>query len=320
MKKLLKSMAGLLCLAMLTGCAREAFGPEQLQTQPPAETTGAAEETKWEWSGASALEDRQLSAQQAFVYDCQTGEFLSMVGEAGDKIYPASITKLFSAYVALRFLAPDREVTAGDALELVGYGSSVAEIQAGDVLTVEMLVAAMMLPSGNDAAYILAVEAGREAAKDPSMPAAAAVERFMKEVNGQLRVNRFTGTQFTDPDGYHDYDHYTNPADLAAMAKLVMEDETVMKYAGMPRLELELVSGQQHSWENTNWLLHPESEFYCPYAIGLKTGQTPTAGSCLLSAFEVEGKQYLIGVFGCPEIEDRFLDTLLLLQQIPGVQ
>lgn len=58
-----------------------------------------------------------------------------------------------------------------------------------------------------------------------------------------------------------------------------------------------------------------DSEHYCPYAIGLKTGQTPSAGSCLLSAFEYDGTLLLIGVFGCPEAEDRFADTLQLFNQ-----
>lgn len=312
----LRMTALLLAAVLLTGCSAPAFAPEEPQTQPSVAETTEAIQTEPAWSNPVSREDRLLSAEQAFVYDCREEKFLTLVGDEGDAVYPASITKLFSAYVALLLLEPDREVTAGDALELVGYGSSVANIQPGDVLTVEMLVAAMMLPSGNDAAYVLAAEAGREAAKDSGLSASAAVERFMREVNGQLRVNRLTGTQFTNPDGYHEYGHYTNMADLAVMAKLVMENEIIMKYAGLPHLDMKFVSGQTHEWKNTNWLLHPESEFYCPYAIGLKTGQTPTAGSCLLSAFEVEGKRYVIGVFGCPEIEDRFCDTLMLLDQI----
>ena len=78
-------------------------------------------------------------------------------------------------------------------------------------------------------------------------------------------------------------------------------------------------SGQTKTWENTNKLVDPTSEYYCPIAVGLKTGQTPSAGSCLLSAFTYEGKAYVIGVFGCPEIEDRFADTLQLLNQTLGL-
>jgi len=71
-------------------------------------------------------------------------------------------------------------------------------------------------------------------------------------------------------------------------------------------------------WKNTHALIHPDSEYYCPYAIGLKTGQTPSAGSCLLSAFRCEGRTLIIGVFGCPETQDRFADTLQLFNEAIG--
>ena len=67
---------------------------------------------------------------------------------------------------------------------------------------------------------------------------------------------------------------------------------------------------------NTNELTNPSSQYYCAYATGLKTGQTPKAGSCLLSSFEYKGRTLIIGVFGCPEKDDRFPDTLQLLTQV----
>lgn len=258
--------------------------------------------------------DREMTADQAFVYDCQTKQFSYLAGKENDRIYPASITKLFTAHVALQFMESTQEITAGDALELVGVGSSVAEITAGDVLSVEQLVEAMLLPSGNDAAYILAVEVGRILAEDASISASKAVQNFVDEMNGQARALGMTGTHFTNPDGYHDSNHYTNYKDLVTIGMLAMENETVMKYATEPTAE-KVLGGQTKQWKNTNMLIHPESEYYCPYATGLKTGQTPSAGSCLLSSFDIEGRKFIIGVFGCPEIEDRFEDTLQLLNE-----
>ena len=72
-------------------------------------------------------------------------------------------------------------------------------------------------------------------------------------------------------------------------------------------------------WKNTNELIHPDSKYYCPYAVGLKTGQTPNAGACLLSAFEMYGYQWIIGVFGCPEEFDRFDDTIQLFNETIGL-
>ena len=167
---------------------------------------------------------------------------------------------------------------------------------------------------------MLAAAAGRVIKEDESLSASAAVAAFIKEMNAQARALGMTGTHFTNPDGYHEYDHYTTNADLVAIAKLAMENETVMKYAVVSQEDAVLGSGKTKQWKNTNALVDPKSEYYCPYATGLKTGQTPSAGSCLLSSFNVEGDQYIIGVFGCPEIEDRFEDTLQLLNRTLGIR
>ena len=257
-------------------------------------------------------EDRELTAKQAFVYDCITEEFTFLLGKETDRVYPASITKLFTAYVALQYLQPDEILTAGDALDLVGAGSSVAEIKKGDALSVEMLVEAMLLPSGNDAAYILAVEAGRVIGNEETMGPWYTAEVFVEEMNRQAEMLGLSGTHFTNPDGYHDDNHYTNFADMAFIGRLVMENDVIMKYANVSE-DTPSFGGEAKTWENTNQLINPRSEYYCPIATGLKTGQTPSAGSCLLSSFEKGDQRYIIGVFGCPEIEDRFADTLQLL-------
>ena len=99
--------------------------------------------------------------------------------------------------------------------------------------------------------------------------------------------------------------------DLALLGMLALGDPIIMEYAAVAK-ETVTISGETREWKNTNALIHEDSEYYCPYAIGLKTGQTPSAGSCLLSAFEYDGTTYIVGVFGCPEVDDRFADTLQL--------
>lgn len=317
----------LLIVAVWTvvGISQDAFSDDTLSTGGPTdantvETVQQTEETTEPaitWATYPA--DRELTAQQAFVYDCGKGEFAYLLGAQTDRVYPASITKLFSAYVALQFLPPEEMITAGAALDLVGIGSSVAQIEKGDILSVEQLVEAMLLPSGNDAAYILADATGKVIAEDDTLSPSAAVEAFMKEVNGQLRAMGLSGTQFTNPDGYHSPDHYTTFAGLVVMSEKVLENETIMKYAATAG-ETVTLGERELEWKNTNALIDPTTEYYCPYATGLKTGQTPSAGSCLLSSFDVEGQQYIIGVFGCPEIEDRFADTLQLLNEALGIE
>ena len=298
-----------------------AFAPSQ--PEQPAQTQETTQATTQETTQATEPwmtipTDRELTAKQAFVYDCSAGSFAYLLGGETDRVYPASITKLFTAYVALQFLAPEQQITAGEVLDLVGPGSSVAGIEKGNVLTVEMLVEAMLLPSGNDAAYILADAAGKVIREDASLSPSKAIDAFLKEMNGQARSLGMSGTQFTNPDGYHSPDHYTTFADMVKMGEKVIANETIMQYAVVSKENPVFESGEEKNWENTNKLVDPTSPYYCSFATGLKTGQTPSAGSCLLSSFDYAGKQYIIGVFGCPEIEDRFVDTLQLLKQTVG--
>lgn len=259
--------------------------------------------------------DRQLLAQQYFVYDCNANSFLTISGQENQRVYPASITKLFTAYVAMQYLTPETQITAGNELDLVAWGSSVAKIQKGDILTAEQLIEAMILPSGNDASYMLACAAGRVIKGNTQMSASAAVQAFIDEMNTQAKQKGMAGTHFVNPDGIHDTNHYTTFADLTVLGKLSLENETIMRYATVPE-ETVTLHGESIDWKNTNALIDPDKPYYCPYAIGLKTGQTPSAGSCLLSAFRKDEQTLLIGVFGCPEEEDRFDDTLQLFNQI----
>ena len=308
----------LLLVAVVVRCSTNAPAPGPEETEPPVvqttpPTTTAPEKLQITWK--TYPQTRQLTAQQAFVYDCESESFTFLAGTQTDRVYAASITKLFTAYVALQYLEPSRPITAGDVLDLVGAGSSVAEIEKGNVLTCEMLVEAMLLPSGNDAAYIPAAEAGWELEGDRSMSASAAVGAFVKEMNRQAKALGMTGTQFMNPDGYHTDEHYTNFSDLVTIARVSLENETILQYAAVSRENARFESGEAKQWKNTNALIDPQSQYYCPYALGLKTGQTPSAGSCLLSAFNVEGRVCIIGVFGCPDVDARFDDTLQLLNQ-----
>ena len=300
-----------LCLGLVTCGGTEDPDPGQAQ-QDPAQAD-LPEEPAITWM--TLPDDRQLTAQQYFVYDCQAQRFVTIAGEQTEKIYPASVTKLFTAYVAMQYLQAGEVLTAGSELELVAYGSSVAELEQGDRLTVAQLVEAMLLPSGNDAAYVLAAAAGRRISGAYSQDAASAVSAFVERMNEQAQRVGMTGTHFANPDGIHSDDHYTTYADLAVLGTLALKNPYITRYAATASQTLTLGTDRTVTWKNTNALIDPASPYYCPLATGLKTGQTPYAGSCLLSAFQTEDRTLLIGVFGCPEEEDRFADTLQLFNQ-----
>ncbi len=330
MKKLLRIEIAVLAVVLLTvlviGIVKGPSAPTASVTDPTTEPTTPTTAPTTPPTGPLFPEDfvptwntypddRDVRARQYFVYDCDLQQFLIFSGSSNAKVYPASITKLFTAYVALKYLEPSHQVTAGSALDLISWDSSVAYIRKGDVLTVEQLVEAMLLPSGNDAAYLLACEAGRTIWNNPNMPATDAVKGFMERLNYHLQTEGMTGTHLVTPDGIHKNDHYTCFADLVQIGQLAMENPIIRKYTAEPRKELVL-HGETLVWKNTNALINPDSDYYCPYALGLKTGYTSSAGNCLLSAFQVGERELIIGVFGCPNSSDRFDDTLQLFNKV----
>ena len=276
-------------------------------TRPPDPRPGALE------AAAEGME-----AGCVFVCDGETGQMLYCSTGPEESMYPASITKLFTAWVALRYLEPDRVVTAGEELELVRSGSSTACISKGCRLRVDMLVEGMLLPSGNDAAYVLAAAAGREIAGDGNLTALKAVQVFVEEMNRQAEELGFTKTGFTNPDGYHAGGHYSCPEDVARIGMLAMEDPVIAKYAGLQQDTVTFESGQWITWYNTNLLLEPGSAFYIPGTLGLKTGYTGEAGYCLLAGFETERGRILVGIFGAETKNSRYYDAAALLDACTG--
>ncbi len=264
-------------------------------------------------------EEGIVQCQDYFVYDCEKQQFLTFSQDLNAPVYPASITKLFTAYVALQYLDPDAVLTAGEEQNFLEPNSSIAYIFEGYKLSVSMLVEGMLLPSGNDAAYLLAAAAGR-AHGGEDLSAASAVAHFVEMMNAEAEKLGMAGSHFTNPDGYHDPDHYTCYADLATIAHLALDTPLIAQYAATHQESVVYASGHTNTWTNTNRLLDPQSQYYCPDAIGLKTGNTEEAGSCLLSAFDAGDRVLVVGVFGCSSTSFRFRDTLTIYELAKNYQ
>ncbi len=285
--------------------------PEEISSESSAEDV--SEETEFPFP-VHTLQP-SVTAKQAFLYDSVLNVAF-VKGDLNKKIYPASITKLYTAYVALQYLDTDNILTAGDELSLVGAGSSIAYITRGHRLTVEMLIQGMMLPSGNDAAYVLAAGAGRAILGDSSASYKEAVEAFVAAMNEHAMADGLADTHFSVPDGYYREDHYTTMADLLKIALLVVENETIIRYTGMYSAKVMYASGETNSWTNTNKLLNPQSSYYRPDVVGLKTGFTSQSGYCLLTAEKRGDRWVLVGVFDCSQADSRFSDTVTLLESL----
>ena len=285
-----------------------------LPTDAPAEPVSLPEGTVPTAVEAKAI-TREITADSYFAYDIREDVYLAKLGDSAEKLYPASITKLLTSYVVLQHMDPEETVKVGDALSLVQPDSSVAKLQAGDELTVSQLIVGMMLPSGNDAAQVIAVATGRKLGGS-NLTCGAAVDVFVEEMNRQAEALGMVNSHFANPDGFHHDDHYTTMDDLVVLCKKVLKDPVMTGYTSLVEESLE-VNGRTLEWANTNILLHSEEELYHANAIGMKTGYTGMAGNCLISAFFEEDRVILIGVFGCPGFtEDRYYDTVAIYESL----
>lgn len=285
---------------------------EPLPTDPPPTTEPPTEPPVEVVLGDSFT----MEAKHWFAYHCGEERMLVTSHDPTEKIWPASVTKLFSAHVALKYLDPETVVKVGTEVNLVAADSSIAYIKPGHKLTVAQLVEGMMLPSGNDAAYALAVAAARAESGDSKMSAKDALARFVELMNQEAQDQGMTGSHWANPDGYHDFDHYTSIADLVTIAKLALDNELILQCTGTPTDRVVYVSGEVANWNNTNQLIRPDSQYYCPDAVGLKTGNTSYAGFSLLSAYKMEGEYVIVGIFKCQRPEERFSNSLRLYEVI----
>lgn len=299
--------------------------PDQMQSsKPSASVSPAPSQPSQPQPSQTAPEETQppikltfgegftLEARDYFVYDCGQENLMAVSGDLEKKVYPASVTKLFTAYVALQYLDPNSTITLGKEVYMVPSDSSLAHVKMGQRISVAHLVEGMLLPSGNDAAYALAVAAAKVHSGNPAMEPDAGLKYFVRLMNDTASQLGMHSSHFVNPDGYHDPDHYTSCGDLITIARLALSSDLIRQCAIKTEDRVKYSNGEVAVWNNTNALINPESQYYHEDAIGLKTGHTSAAGFCVLTAFELDGEYIIIGTFGCLRPEDRFIDALKL--------
>ena len=267
---------------------------------------------------AEQIEPGNLEASEACVYNLTREKILYEKG-LENSIAPASTTKLLTALTVLDYCEGQEVVTVGDELNWVAEDASRAGLVQGNTLTIEQLLEALLLPSGNDAAYVLATYTGRQLAKEQSIDVADAVMYFMEAMNEKAVSIGAENSNFVRPDGYDEENQYTTAGDLTQIAAAFWncdkEDGILRRIAGEASARAVFEDGTDVTWQNTNLLLQEDSPYYYPNAVGLKTGSSGNAGKCLIAAAEISGEVYLTVMMGNSE-EGRFQDTLQVYREI----
>ena len=348
-KKIMKITALVLCAAILSGvllfagmkCTKTKEEEPAVQIQASAEASTPAnkasepeppeEESKEEQplvnkhkytvnkdrfsAGTTSELDEKISAEFVALYDVTADEVVYSKNYS-KKCYPASTTKLLTAITACRVVTDPKTVfTVGNEIKMIGEDSSVACLEEGMQLTFEMMIDALLLPSGNDAAYTIAVNCGKIYKNDKKLSNEQAVKAFMELVNKTAAEIGAAHTRFVTPDGWHDDNHYTSAEDLMIIGDYAKTIPLIKKSCAKPSAEWKLVSGGTLAWQNSNKLILWGSEGYSKYCDGMKTGFTDQAGTSVVASATMEGHTFIAVVMNAQNLSTKYEDCNTLFEK-----
>ena len=214
-----------------------------------------------------------LVSEAAILIDSNTNKILYSKN-ADQKMYPASTTKILTAILTLENCNLDDEVTVSDTAILdIPEGYSSANLQFGEVLTVEQLLQLLLVHSANDAANVLAEHVG------------GSIESFVSMMNTKVHDLGLENTHFTNAYGLHDENHYTTAYDLAIIMKYCVQNNDFRRIAGSASVAIPATNKSGvRKYDSTNDLIIPNSKNYYQYLTAGKTGFTTPAGECLVTS------------------------------------
>lgn len=223
-----------------------------------------------------------LSAQSAILIEAETGSVLYQKN-ADTSLPMASTTKIMTAIVAIE--AMDPQTTVSVPANAVGIEGSSVYLYAGEQLTMEELLYALLLESANDAATAIAITV------------AGSVEAFADKMNQKAVDLGLAGTHFTNPHGLDHEEHYTTARDLAVLSAYCMKNPLFATIVSTQRKTIPL-----HNNEGVRLLLN-HNRLLRTYegVIGIKTGYTKRSGRCLVSACERDGLRLIAVTINAPD-------------------
>ena len=245
-------------------------------------------------SVSAQQQDISIAAKSYLLSDFQTGQVLAG-HNAHERIEPASLTKLMTAYVVFSAIKKNRltlnqTVPVSDsAWRMIG---SRMFIEPNKQVTVDELIRGMIVQSGNDACIALAeAVAGSEAS-------------FTNLMNKEAERMGMKNTHFTNTTGLPDPNHYTTAHDLTLLATAIIRDFPEF----YPLYSLKEYTYNNITQPNRNRLLWLD-----PHVDGMKTGWTKTAGYCLITSATRDKRRLISVVIGAKSANARSIESQRLL-------
>ncbi len=248
-------------------------------------------------------------ARAAVLFDLNNREVL-YAKNAHERLYPASITKVMTALVALQNGSLDQVLTATDAVRITESGATLCGLKAGDSMTLNQALHILLMYSANDVANLIAENVG------------GSVDQFVEMMNAEAKRLGATNTNFVNAHGLTDENHYTTPYDLYLIFNEAIKYETFSEIIQKSSYQTTYYDkngrAKEVSYTTTNRFL--KGTVSAPVnvnVIGGKTGTTQAAGSCLiLLSRDTQGAPYISVILRAENVDYLYSQMTDLLDEI----
>ena len=244
----------------------------------------------------------------AVVMDMDSGAVL-YGKKADERHYPASITKLMTALVALENSEPDDEVLfSEDSVSFLEYGDASIGMTPGEILSMKDAMYGMLLASANEVSYAIAESVGKLMGGD--------YNTFLQAMNDRAEELGCTDSHWMNANGLHNDQHYTTAHDMARIASAVYQFEefrTVTQTLNYTIGPTNLV-GESRTFQQNHKMLWPGNPNYYEYCTGGKTGYTDQSRTTLVTMAD-NGNMRLVAVL-LQDDGDVYADTRAMFDYV----
>lgn len=238
------------------------------------------------------------NAKSAILIEASTGKVL-YEKNADEALAPASMTKIMTLLLTMEAVergAIGLEDKVSVSENASSMGGSQVFLEAGSEYTLDEIIKAVCIASGNDAAVVLAEAIG------------GSIDNFVSMMNKRAKELGLTNTHFVNVYGLDAEGHVSSARDMAIMGRALVEHELILQYSSIYEEYLQKKDGSSLWMVNTNKLVR----FYNGVD-GLKTGYTGNAGYCLTATGKWKGMRLISVVMGEPGHDERTKDTTAML-------
>lgn len=252
------------------------------------------------WAEPGLLEPEMIS-EAAVLMDADSGQIL-YAKDPDALMYPASITKILTGYLALKYGNPSDVLTmSGEVVNQVPRSSSHISLLPGETITLEDALYALALVSANDAAIAIAEHIS------------GSVEAFAELMNREAAELGARNSHFVNPNGMPAEEHYTTARDMALITAEALRMPDFITYFGKMSYEIPATNlSEARSLVSKNRYI--DGTYACPGLIISKTGWTSSALGTLVTAAEQGNTTLIAVVMKSPILEDKYTDTDSLFQ------